>query len=163
MEFLSYLEQTSLSTFIRESGSLLAFPTVLCIHTLGLSLVAGINSILAIRVLGLASGIPLQSLKRLFPLMWLGMILSVLSGGALAMAKATTMFVNPILIVKLVMVVIACPIMVRMDKKLFRNPSGYKEGQSGEGRFMAASLLVIWTFVMISGRLIAYSNTIFGL
>ena len=159
--FLMYLEQMGLSTFIRESGSLLAFPTVLCLHTLGLSLVAGVNGVVAVRVLGVASGVPLQPLKRLFPFMWAGFILSVLSGAGLAMAKATSLVLNPILLVKLAMIAVATPIMYVMEKKVFSNPN-FKEGESRGPRFMAAALLVLWTFVMITGRLIAYSATIFG-
>src|SRR5215211_307893 len=98
MGVLEFLEQTALSTFIRESSSLLAFPTFLCVHTLGLSLLVGANTLVSIRMLGIAPTIPLQPLKRLFPFMWGGFILTVISGGGLAMAKATTLLVNPILL-----------------------------------------------------------------
>src|SRR6266850_2776679 len=111
MGLLELLEQTALATFIRESSSLLAFPTFLCVHTLGLSLVAGVNAVVAIRVLGVASSIPLQPLQRLFPFMWVGFILSVISGAGLAIAKASTLMLNPILLVKLVLIVPAIIIM----------------------------------------------------
>jgi hypothetical protein len=162
MGLLEFLEQTALSTFIRESSSLLAFPTFLCMHTLGLSLVVGVNSVVAIRVLGVASSIPLQPLKRLYPFIWVGLILSLISGIALAMAKATTLMLNPILLVKLVMISCAAPIMWLLEKKVFRTP-GFKETEAGSTKIMAATLLVPWTAVMIAGRLIAYSGTIFGL
>ena len=162
MGLLEFLEQTALSTFIRESSSLLAFPTFLCMHTLGLSLVVGVNSVVAIRVLGVASSIPLQPLKRLYPFIWAGLILSLISGIALAMAKATTLMLNPILLVKLVMITCAVPIMWLLEKKVFRTP-GFKETEAGNTKIMAAALLVLWTAVMIAGRLIGYSGTIFGL
>jgi len=162
MGLLEFLEQTALSTFIRESSSLLAFPTFLCMHTLGLSLVVGVNSVVAIRVLGVASSIPLQPLKRLYPFVWAGLILSFLSGIALAMAKATTLMLNPILLVKLAMISCAVPLMWLLERKVFRTP-GFKETESGSSKAMAAALLVLWTAVMIAGRLIAYSGTIFGL
>ena len=161
MGVLEFLEQTALATFVRESSSLLAFPTFLCLHTLGLSLVVGVNSIVAIRVLGVASSIPLEPLRRLFPFMWAGFILSVISGAVLAIAKATTIMLNPILLIKLVMVVFAAVIMWLLEKKVFRSPSGL-EASPGEGKVMAVALLVLWTAVMTAGRLIAYSATIFG-
>ncbi|HYR83094.1 MAG TPA: hypothetical protein VE422_03340 [Terriglobia bacterium] len=162
MELLEFLEQTALATFIRESSSLLAFPTVLFLHTLGLSLVVGANSLVAIRVLGVASSIPLQPLARLFPFMWVGFIFTVISGAGLAMAKATTLMLNPILLVKLVLIVFAAVIMWLLEKKVFRNPGGLKRAEPGDGRMMAAALLILWTVVMVAGRLIAYSSTIFG-
>ncbi len=162
MGFLEFLEQTAPATFIRESSSLLAFPAFLCLHTLGLSFLVGANSIVAVRVLGLASTIPLQPLRRLFPFMWLGLILTVVSGLGLAMAKATTIMLNPILLFKLALIAVAVVLMAVMEKKVFPNPPGSRKVEPGEGRMMAAALLVLWTAVMTAGRLIAYSSTIFG-
>jgi len=162
MEFLKFLEETALATFIRESSSYLGFPTFLFLHTLGLSIVVGANTIVAIRVLGVASNIPLRPLVRLFPFMWVGFILTVISGVGLAIASATSKFVNPILLIKLVLVVIAGVIMRALDKKVFRSPIDLKVGTAQEGKAMAASLLGLWLVVTILGRLIAYSSTIFG-
>ena len=41
MDFLAWIESAALSTWIRESGSLWSYPTVLFLHTLGLGLVVG--------------------------------------------------------------------------------------------------------------------------
>ena len=161
MGILEFLEQTALSTFVRESSSLLAFPTVLCLHTLGLSLVTGANSLVAVRLLGVASGIPLPPLKRLFPFMWAGFILSIISGAILAMAKATTLMLNPILLVKLVLLVFAAVLIWIMQKKTF-SPEALENAKPGNGKMVAAALLILWTLVMTAGRLIAYSGTIFG-
>jgi hypothetical protein len=49
-----------------------------------------------------------------------------------------------------------------LEKKVFRT-AGFKETEAGSTKIMAAALLVLWTAVMIAGRLIAYSGTIFGL
>jgi len=160
MGFLEYLEHTALATFIRESSSYLGFPTVLFTHTLGLSFLVGGSAILCMRVLGLAPGIPLQSVRKLFPWMWLGFVLTVISGLGLAIAAATTRLLNPILLVKLVMVAVATVIMRLMETRLF-SPSG-KHMDPQTGKVMAAALLVLWLAVTTAGRLIAYSATIFG-
>jgi hypothetical protein len=162
MEILTYLEQTALATFIRESSSYLGFPTFLFMHTLGLSILVGANSVVAIRVLGVASSIPLKPMERLFPFMWAGFILTVISGLGLGIAAATTRLINPILLFKLVLIAIATPIMRMMEKRVFRSASGLKEVNPQAGKAMAAALLVLWTIIMIAGRLIAYSATILG-
>src|SRR4030095_15660762 len=162
MEILIYLEQTALATFIRESSSYLGFPTFLFMHTLGLSILVGAHSGVAIRVLGVASSITLKPMERLFPFMWAGFILTVISGLGLGIAAATTRLINPILLFKLVLIAIATPIMRMMEKRVFRSASGLKEVDPQAGKAMAAALLVLWTIIMIAGRLIAYSATILG-
>jgi len=162
MGFLEYLETTALATFIRESSSYLGFPTFLFMHTLGLSIVVGASTVVSMRVLGMARSIPLQPLVRLFPFMWIGFIITSISGLGLAIASATQKFVNPILLVKLVFIGFAIPVMWIMEKKIFRNTAGYKEGEDSSGKMLAGSLLILWLIVTIAGRLIAYSSTILG-
>ena len=41
MEFLFWLEQTSLAMWISQSDSMLAFPGILLFHTIGLTLLVG--------------------------------------------------------------------------------------------------------------------------
>ena len=158
MDFLIWLENTSIATFVRESPSMLGFPTFLFVHSLGLSLAVGPCAIVAVRLLGVAPTLPLKPLERLFPYMWIGFWLTVVSGLGLAFADATNKLTNPILLVKLVLVVIAAANMWLLDKKVFRSPEGEV---AGNGKLMAGTLLVLWLAVTIAGRLIAYSRTIF--
>jgi len=158
MDILIWLEGTWIATFVRESPSILGFPTFLFAHSLGLSLAVGPCAIAAVRVLGLAPTLPLKPLGRLFPYMWIGFWLTVVSGVGLAIADASNKLVNPILLVKLVLVVVAAANMWLLDKKVFRAPEG---AGAGNGKLMAGTLLVLWLAVTIAGRLIAYSRTIF--
>ena len=75
---------------------------------------------------------------------------------------ATTRLLNPILIFKLVVIVVAAPLMFRMQKKIFDNPSISEDVLPPGAREMAASQLFLWLIVVIAGRLIAYSATILG-
>src|SRR5687768_699206 len=103
-DFLMGLEQTALGTFVRESASYLAFPGVLTVHTIGLCLILGANIIITARLLGLASNLPVAPLRKLFPFMWAGLLLTILSGGALVVGAATTRALNPILLVKVALI-----------------------------------------------------------
>ena len=60
MEYLVWLEATALSTWLRESVSLLAFPFVLVLHTVGMGFLAGANAAIDLRILGVAAGVPLR-------------------------------------------------------------------------------------------------------
>src|SRR5262249_25340184 len=46
MDFLARVEASGFSTWVRESPSLLAFPLILSLHTLGLGLIVGSNVVL---------------------------------------------------------------------------------------------------------------------
>jgi hypothetical protein len=160
MGIFVWLEQTWIATFIRESPSLWGFPAFLLMHSLGLSLVVGPCVIAAGRVLGMARSIPLQPLVRLFPYMWFGFILTVISGVGLAIADAQNKLTNPILLAKLVLVLLAAVNMWLLEKKVFRAPGGFDES-TGHGRLLGGSVLFLWLLVTVLGRLIAYSRTIF--
>ena len=58
-QFLNTLEQSGLSTWLRESESLFGFYFVLVFHTIGLALVVGPNAAIDLRLLGVAPDIPL--------------------------------------------------------------------------------------------------------
>jgi len=73
LEFFGWLEQTRLSLWIRESGTVWSFPTILLLHTLGMSIVAGGNAMLDLVLLVSGRGRRRSSRSRkYFPLIWAG-------------------------------------------------------------------------------------------
>ena len=52
ISFFAWIEATSLSVWVRESTSVLAFPAILSAHAIGMGLAAGFNVMLALRILG---------------------------------------------------------------------------------------------------------------
>src|SRR5690242_9683581 len=96
-DFLAGLEATSVSLFIRESSSLLGFPTILTTHAFGYCFIMATNSIVSARMLGFAKSIPFKPLRKLFPVMWVGLILTTITGLLLVMAAAQKRVPNPIL------------------------------------------------------------------
>ena len=161
-DFLTALEETRLSLFIRESSSFLGFPMVLTMHTIGLSLILGPNVIVCMRMLGLIPGIPLKPLRKLFPFMWTGLLLTVVSGAALVMAAAHIRVPNPILWVKLVLIAVASPIMFNIQKKVLTDPELSENALPPKVKNLAWSQLSLWLLILVAGRLIAYSATILG-
>ncbi len=51
---------------MRESPSVLSFPMILAVHTIGLGLLAGINVALDLRMLGVAARVPLAEFRQLW-------------------------------------------------------------------------------------------------
>src|SRR5690242_13004077 len=102
MPFLQWLESSAFSTWLRESPSLLAYPAVLFLHTVGLVLTAGPSAVISLRLLGVGRSIPVAPLDRFFPLIWLGFWTSTASGLVMLAVDATTKLANPLFSVKMV-------------------------------------------------------------
>ena len=86
MSVLLWLESTGVGTFVREHPSLLAYPTFTVLHTIGLAIVVGLSTVVAARTVGFAPSIPLAPLNKLFPIIWFGFGINLISGGGLAAA-----------------------------------------------------------------------------
>jgi hypothetical protein len=152
MEWLAWLEGTSLATWVRESPSLWAFPTVLTLHTFGLSLLVGANLVLALRMLGCARAIPLAPLTFLFPIMWTGFFLNAASGVMLFVPNATANAVQPVFIVKLGLVALGMINIYLLPAGVLRDP----ESMPVRSRVFAITSVVVWTGAITTGRLMAY-------
>src|SRR5436189_1148 len=102
----TWIETSGLSTWLRESPSLWAFPFVLILHTVGLAFLVGSNVALDVRVLGLARGVPLHTLERYSLVMWTGFWVNAASGVLLLIAYPTKALTNPLFYVKLALIAI---------------------------------------------------------
>src|SRR4029453_563785 len=100
MDFLVQLEQSGVGRWVRESNSLLSYPTILFLHTLGLGFLVGFNGAIDLRILGLARTIPLAPLERLFPLMWIAFAVNAVTGILVFISDASKHFANPPFFVK---------------------------------------------------------------
>ena len=162
MDFLFWLESTSIGTWVRESPSLWAYPSVLFLHSIGLASLVGINAAVDLRVLGFASDIPLKPLGRMIPLMWIGFGVNAMSGLLLILASASTLMRNPTFWVKMVFVTVAVVTIWLMDKRVF-SADVDDHALPTESKVLAAVSLFCWTGAMVSGRLIAYLGPEAGL
>lgn len=142
------IEQSGVATWIRESGVLYGYPLVLFLHTFGLSTLVGLNSAINLRLLGVASAIPLASLERLFSLMWAGFAVTAVTGILLFAAGATRHAANPAFFVKMLFVLVAGAALWLTWSRVFRLQQS--------GRVLAAVSLACWLGALTAGRLMAY-------
>jgi hypothetical protein len=163
MEFLQWLEQTSLSTWVRESPSPWAYAFVLLLHTIGMALVVGISGGINLRILGFAPSLPVAPLEKFFPLFWVGFWLSAVTGAILAMQDATTKLINLDFYVKMVFVALALINLRMIRTRVFRDPGLDKVPFSRNTKFLAVSSLFFWLGAITTGRLLAYIGPVSGL
>ena len=153
------IEQTAFSTWIRESPSLFAFYFILLFHTVGLSMVVGASTVVDLRLLGVASALPLKPLKRLFNVMWAGLAINVLTGLMLLFAYPTKALTNPVFYAKLTLILLAVITMKRISIKIFENGSLSESDMMARGKTMAVVSLALWASAITAGRLLSETYT----
>ena len=154
MEALAWIELSPLSVWLRESPSVFAFPTVLTLHTVGLAFLAGPSAAIALRILGVAPGLPLQPLRRLFPLMWTGFWINAATGTALLAAYPAKALTNPMFYGKLALIGLALWSLNGLVREIGGEGAG---SASRRARRLAAASLTFWASAIVSGRLLAYT------
>jgi hypothetical protein len=161
-EFLSWVESTEFSTWIRESGSLWSYPIVLTMHTIGLGILVGFNWAVDLRLLGFSPKVQASSMARFFPLMWLGFWINFFSGIVLLIADATTKGESWVFWLKMFLVICGMIILRRIQVKVFTNPD-IDKGIPDYGRHLAALSLACWAGAIFIGRMTAYWGPQVGL
>jgi hypothetical protein len=163
MEFLSWVEQLGLSTWVREGGSWYGYALILFIHTMGMALVVGCVAFIDLRLLGYGAPSAIRPLERLFPFIWVGFALSLTSGVILIMADATIKLTNPLIYLKLALIA-AGLVTLRMTRtKVFGGDQIDRGELPGAAKGLAWASLFCWLAALTAGRLLAYIGPVAGL
>jgi len=159
-DLFTWLESLPLSTFIRQSNSLWAFPMFLFAHTLGMSIVAGGASMIDLALLGCwPRSAPVKPLERLYPAIWAGFWVNLITGSVLLAADATKRLTNPDFFVKMVCVFVGVYLLSTMRKRVFNDPQLDLAPVSGQAKMLAWLSLACWFGAILTGRLLAYTST----
>lgn len=163
-DFLLWIEGTSYATFVRESGSLWAFPMYLFMHTLGMATMVGGATMIAFALLGLwPKGVPIKPLVRLYPMMWVAFFINLFTGVSIFFKDANSYGHNTDFYVKLVFVAVGVYLMRRMQGALVNDPQLDKGPVPSQLKNLARLSLLSWFLAIIAGRLIAYVGPVPGL
>jgi hypothetical protein len=181
LSFFIWLESTAVSEWVRGSPSLWGFPFILYLHTLGLALIAGLSSAVALSIIALPGPPRRPPLAGLFPLMWVGLGINALSGTALLIAYPAKALTNPVFYLKLVAIAVAVGIVYWLERQFAAMPArAAPAGAAADGnpasstgvapdlalasanglRRAAWSLLGLWLLATTTGRLLAYTHSI---
>jgi hypothetical protein len=163
MERLALLEQTGLSTWLRESDW--GFPIMLCFHAVGMGLVVGISLMFSARVLGYAKDFPLSAFDKLFGIAWFGFAMNAISGTLLFIGEPRRLIQTPAFLIKLVLIVFAGFSVWYLMTALYgaEAPAGAERGLPREpavtmnARIAAVIPIVFWIGAIVTGRLIGYT------
>jgi hypothetical protein len=156
MAFISQLQHSAVMDWVRESGSLLGYPFILFLHTLGLAVVAGLSGAIDLRLLGVAPRISLSSLTRFFPFIWIAFAVTGVSGLTLLIADAETKLRSGVFYVKMLFIVLALINLHLLKTRVFARPDVDTQALSGQAQVLALTSLIFWVAATTAGRLMAY-------
>jgi hypothetical protein len=159
MPFLIWLRDNSTSTWIRESESVWAYPTVLFLHTFGMSMLVGLISAIDLRVLGVGRQLPLRPFARLLPLVWIGFWINLVTGTILFAIDAPTKIVNPAFPIKLALIAVGMVLVRVAHRDLLRYEPDASPLVETRDRVLAGLSLAVWAGAVTAGRLMAYVGT----
>ena len=154
-EIFNTIEQSGLSRWLRETESIFGFYFVLTFHAIGMSLVAGANAVVDLRILGVGSRLPLHPLKKLFGIMWAGLAINAATGLLLLTAYPTKALTNPVFYLKLVFIALAVTTMYRMNTRVFGDACLNDAAMIAKGKLMATCSLLFWLGAVSCGRLLS--------
>jgi hypothetical protein len=157
---LAGLENSQFSTWIRTE--LWGWPLALTLHEFGTALVLGFIFIICLRLFGIFETIPYTSLRRLFPVVWAAVVLQVLTGLALWMAKPTRYVADVAFLLKLLFVIIGIVLTSYLYGFIKREAASWETQAAVPQpaiRFVAPAILV-WCVVLVAGRLTAYLGSL---
>ena len=152
------IEKAGLSVWVRESPSILAFPAIIIIHSVGMSLVVGVAVSMDLRIFGFAPRVPLSALIALVPILRVGFWLNATSGVLLMLGFATKHLTNPVFYLKLAFIAAALLDTRLILHGIIRSPVE-EERVSAKGKLLAAASIVLWTGSIVAGKLLYYTFT----
>jgi hypothetical protein len=156
-QLFASIEASAFAVWVRESPSMFAYTGLLSLHAVGLAFAVGFSWFIALRVLGVARAIPLESIESLFPIMWAGFWVNFASGVPLLMSNATRDFRNPVFLTKLTVIALSAITMVVLRRVAFKKrPAAESNLDKRNGRLLASLALIFWAGAIVAGRLSEY-------
>ena len=119
-------------------------------------MLAGANTVIDLRILGVAREISLAPLKRLFRIMWIGFGINALTGVLLIIAYPTKALTNPVFYLKLTFIGFAIWIITLLKDRVF-DANLDEAAMMARGATLAKWSLLLWIGAITAGRLLAYT------
>ena len=157
MNWIDAIENSGYAIWVRESSSIFAFTGVLSLHAIGLAIIVGINTVIALRLLGYVPEIPVAKLRKLFPWMYVGFTINLVSGLSLLAANLSSDLANWMFLTKISLIACAMVNLELTRARVFDDPALASGGALPQrARVFAILSLVLWTLAVTAGRLSEY-------
>jgi hypothetical protein len=156
---LTWLEGLAWTTAIRESTA--GYPIIETAHVASIVAFAGLVIVMDLRFVGLAfTHAPMTQIqRRLFPWQMAGLVPSTVTGLLLCCIDPLRYYRNVAFLVKLVLLVLAGLNALAFHLKTYQRAERWDEDPevTAKARLAGAVSLLLWSAIIVSGRLIAYN------
>jgi len=158
MVWLQSIEGSSWAIWLKESPSLWGYPTLLFLHTVGLSFTVGPSVAIDLRVLGVGRRLPLAPFDTFFRVIWIAFAVNAASGAVLFFSDATAKLENPAYLVKMTLVCVGAAITFAIRRRVFRSAAvdASVDASGASSRYLAVASILCWFGAITAGRYIAY-------
>ena len=157
--------QLAIERTLRSAETVAAFmrtawgwPAAESVHFLGLTLLFGSILVWDLRLVGLSKDVPIAAFHRLVPCAVIGFAINALSGSMFLMTEPDQYLYNPSFQFKMLFVALAGLNVLVFYLTLFRRVNALAPGAAMPlgARACGAASLMLWTAVIICGRLITF-------
>lgn len=155
---LNWLDATALSTWLKESPSIWALPTVLTLHTTGMAVLVGASYVLDMRLLGVGRNVPLSAYRWVFPTLSVGLFINIVTGVLLFIKDPATLGTAIPFFVKMGLVIASVATLLPLRSLVTGSGAAQREVTSNM-RLLAIASILAWTGAVTAGRLLAYLIT----
>lgn len=128
-----------------------SLPTVLTLHTMGMGILVGASWMLDLRLLGVGRNVPLSSYRWVFPVLWVGLAVNIVTGILLFIKDPTTWGTAIPFFVKMLLVIASVLTLLPARSLVLRGDVG-----QSNVRLLAIISILAWTGAVTAGRLLAY-------
>jgi hypothetical protein len=154
MEVLNWLQTSSFSDWALSTSWV--YPWVNALHSVGMGLLVGIVSMIAIRVLGFGS-FAIAPLARFLLVVRIAFVVNVVTGLIMFVIDAERFFFSPTFRVKMTLVVLGIVTGWLLSTRIFRPGAWDGAGRAPQSvRLIAAISLACWAGAIVAGRMTAY-------
>lgn len=157
MEFLNWLAETGLSTYIKESAW--TYYGLLGIHAIGMGVVVGSVFMLCLRLNGFSGGLPIAVFDRLFRFVWWGFFANLGSGLLLFASNGPNLIVNTPFLLKISSIVAGGITTMVLWRRVEDERQTLMAGSSASSALRTLAMLdfSLWLAAIVAGRIIAYT------
>ena len=156
MALLTWLENLPLAVWTHESPSVWAQPTILTLHTMGMAVLVGASWVLDLRLLGISRSVPLSEFRWVFRTVGVGLVVNLITGVLLFMARATQWGTAFPFLVKIALVVASAATLLPLRTYVLSRDVDQHE-VSSNARLLAILSILAWAGAITAGRLLAYT------
>lgn len=160
MNFLIDLESSALSEWLLVS--MLGFPTLIALHSVGMAVTVGLSLMVALRLHEVLVGFKGERIRGLLNIAAWGFVLNFVTGLALFITRGSEYIVTGIFLIKMSLVVIGAILLFWVRLRLEPVQSGAEVWVADRvAKRMSLMATTAWFGAVVAGRLIAYLSGLY--